>query len=410
MRVRIAAKTIGACVLVAAVAASGAAQDTVTILRKEFEGLRARVAELEKAAKARPPQQQAPDYGDLKARVLALEKAPTRGADAELLKQIEWLKHLEIHGVVEAEASYRHSHPEDGTNTTQTDAVVATVELTLDMHINDWINGHVVLLYEEGDTDFGVDVGVIHLGNEKKCPLYAEVGRMYVPFAPNTESSFITDPLTLEIGETSETAVQVCGAYGPFRATFSAFNGDVERTDEDDNQLEDFVAGVCLHHKVKMVELGLGGAYISHLADSDRLGEASANALGTVKDRIPGLDVWASVRVGRFGLFGEYVGATGSFQAGEFDFNPNQKVQPRAWNVEGSFEVNDKLTLACRYEHSKDLLSADDLPKERHGVCASYCLYSSDTASAALSLEYLKERTDGHDKAHVVTTQLAIQF
>ena len=73
MRVRIAAKTIGACVLVAAVAASGAAQDTVTILRKEFEGLRARVAELEKAAKARPPQQQAPDYGDLKARVLALE-------------------------------------------------------------------------------------------------------------------------------------------------------------------------------------------------------------------------------------------------------------------------------------------------------------------------------------------------
>ena len=411
MRMKIVRKLLFAVMLLLGAAASALAQDTVTISQKEFEALKARVIELEKARRPeKAPAPKAPDHEELKRRVLALEKAPKATIDAEWLKQLEWLRHLEIHGVLEAEGSYRHSDPEDGTNTTESNLVMATVELTLDVHINDWLNGKIVLLYEEDDTDFGVDQAILRLANERKFPLYLEVGRMYVPFAPNAESSFITDPLTLEIGETSETALRLGGVYGPFEASISVFNGDVERTDEDDNHLEDFVAGLSFNHKSKSFCVGAGVAYINNIADSDRLGDANANGLGTVKDRISGLDLWAALKIGRFGLLGEYVGATGSFQDGEFDFNPTQKVQPRAWNLEGSMEINDKLTFACKYEHSKDLLSADNLPKERCGACLSYTLYKGDSVSASLSLEYLKDRTDNHDKAHMVTTQLAIEF
>jgi len=63
----------------------------------------------------------------------------------------------------------------------------------------------------------GSGYGTITLGNMEMFPVYLTAGKMYVPFG-NFESNMIQDPVTLEIGETRESAGQVgfehSGFYG----------------------------------------------------------------------------------------------------------------------------------------------------------------------------------------------------
>ena len=68
-----------------------------------------------------------------------------------------------------------------------------------------------------------VDGAVITLGNTEKNPVYLAAGKMAVPFG-NYETQMISDPLTLEIGETAEDALQLGVEAGGFYGSVYAFN------------------------------------------------------------------------------------------------------------------------------------------------------------------------------------------
>jgi hypothetical protein len=129
---------------------------------------------------------------------------------------------LDIHGLIEVEASAGA----DETDTGSSDIVLATVELRFEAEINKRIHAHIKTLHEDDATEeFIVDEGIIDIDLADGLKLNA--GRMYVPFG-NFTTYMISDPLTLEIGETREAALQLVMEEEGLYASVYAFNGDAD--------------------------------------------------------------------------------------------------------------------------------------------------------------------------------------
>ena len=98
---------------------------------------------------------------------------------------------VQVSGILEIEAfSERASHTSDMS--------LATVELALDKRVNNWVQAHVLFLYEEGESqDLVVDEGSINLSYENFMDL--TLGKQVIPFG-HFESHFISDPPNARIG------------------------------------------------------------------------------------------------------------------------------------------------------------------------------------------------------------------
>lgn len=354
------------------------AADEDAVSREEFEALKARLDQLEEEKKA----------------AVDLQK---------------WFDRITLSGVIEVEASYLSTDSDfPGGDTEESDIALATVELCIEAAIHDWITGTLVFLWEEDDTEpVDLDVGIIRLGDTERFPLYLEAGKTYPPFG-NFESNFLTDPVVVEIGETRESALRVGAEFGPVDMSVTVYNGDVNETDDDHDNIENYVAALSLCREGDDFSFGVGAAYISNIADSDGLTDELAVA-DEVIDSVSGLNLWANVAVGPVSLLAEYVGATGKFEAGELNFT-GAKARPHSWNFEAALAVTDALTIAGKYERADDVHGWQ--PEKRYGICASYLLYESDLASASLSLECLHGEYETSDDLEddSVALQLAIEF
>ena len=140
---------------------------------------------------------------NLKRRIEALESGQTGDEPFSLLGLG---KRLSFSGLLELEAFY--ADPEGGDD--ESDLSLATAQLEISAAVNDSLAGHIVFLHEEdADQSVEVDEALVIL----TCPvefLYGQLsmtgGKLYVPFG-RFESHFITDPLTLDLGETRDTAL-----------------------------------------------------------------------------------------------------------------------------------------------------------------------------------------------------------
>ncbi len=326
-----------------------------------------------------------------------LEKKPLLGTLSE---------RLTFSGVVEVEAGYESidfADP-DVDDEESSDITLATVELGVDADIAKHVGGHVLFLWEEDDTEeVVVDEGFIILDGEDVVPLYLNAGKMYVPFG-YYESHFISDPLTLELGETRESAVKVGFANDMFDLCLAGFNGDIDETGEDDH-IKGYVASATFTlPEESLPDLGLmaGVSYISNLADSDGL---EGETPGEVADHVGGLGSFVSVSYQeRFFLEAEYVGALDTFEAGELSFDGGKDYEPKAWNLELAFVPIEDLELALRYEGGDDL--GDLLPETQYGAAITYSLF----ANTSIALEYLHGEFENDDERDLLTTQLAIEF
>ena len=89
-------------------------------------------------------------------------------------------------------------------------------------------------------------------------------GRMYVPFG-SYESNMVSDPLTLDLGETSETAIMVGMESGNISGSLYTFSGDTDETSATDNDALSFGGNITYRTDT----LWMGASYISNIADSD---------------------------------------------------------------------------------------------------------------------------------------------
>lgn len=114
------------------------------------------------------------------------------------------------------------------TGSRENSLTLSTVELELDLKMNEWVTGSVILAYDPG-TDvtftasdgssrevdrFVADRAIIAIGNTQLFPLYAELGRDTLPFGTatglsRTSALSIASPLTQEAFETRANSIGV---------------------------------------------------------------------------------------------------------------------------------------------------------------------------------------------------------
>lgn len=310
-----------------------------------------------------------------------------------------WFQKVEVSGLVEVEGS--HSSPFIGSNTS--DLVLATAEIGLNAQVHDWVSAEIVMLYEEDDTPLEVDTAVINIANPDANWLVS-AGQQYLPFG-TYETGLVSDPLTLEIGETRETAVLVGTQMDNISASAYVFNGDTNKSDDDtiDNW------GATLGFANDQFTLGVG--YINDISDSDTLQDAVGST--ELKQRVPGVTVDASAKLGNFTLIGEYTATTRSFQTAELEFD-GSGAQPKAFNIEAGTEFSlfgKDASAAVAYQGTKEALALE-LPEKRIAAAISVAIFDN-TALAfewAHDKDYSTSEGGTGKSADTLTTQLAVEF
>jgi hypothetical protein len=338
------------------------------------------------------------------------EKTKTIDAAVGVLGKLA--EHVTLSGLVEVEANFIE---DDFEGNDESDIVLATVELGIDVDLHRYVSGHILLLWEEDETEpVDVDEGYITLGNTEFFPVYLQAGKMYVPFG-NFETHMISDPLTLELGETRESAALLGLEYRGFYVGGYAFNGDVDEIGED-NEIECFGFNGGYAFENEQFSLDIGGGWINSIGESDVLTDAlEANGIGELDDYVEGLYGHAIISWMGLTLIGEYVGATDDFETNELEFR-GHGAEPESWNIElgYTFPVGAREAFVAAAWQGTDEALALELPEDRYMGGVGIEVYPG--AGATLKLEYAHDEDydekDGGtgNEADMVTVQLAVEF
>ncbi|MBI5556328.1 MAG: LbtU family siderophore porin [Deltaproteobacteria bacterium] len=317
--------------------------------------------------------------------------------------------YLNFSGLIEIEAFRLDGYAGEK----ESDLTLSTVELDLHLRPRDWLNGHLLLLWEENNTEpVEVDEAVISLGNPLKNPLFLNIGKLYVPFGLYA-TNMIQDPLTLALGESRETAVVAGMEYGGFSWSIYAFNGDMDKTGEK-RAIDNFGASLDYLLEGDMISLEMGIDYINNLADSDGLSDALASrGSDGIYDYAPGLGTHLQLSRGPFALFAEYIGVLDRFAVRELPYQ-GKGAKPEAWQLEASYtaQIMERETVfALGYQKTMEAANMG-LPSDRYLTSATIAL----TSHLFLALEYVfdedyREKEGGSGgEANMITTQLALEF
>ncbi len=313
---------------------------------------------------------------------------------------------ITISGLLEVEASLEETRGTDGKTSAGSDLVLATAQLGFGVTLSENIGGDLIFLFEEDDTDPPeVDEATINLAFG---PWSGRLGRQYLPFGVY-HSHFVSDPLTLELGETQETALLARFQHGPLTLAAFVFNGDAEKEGREDH-LRDW-GGSLVFTPAEGIELG--GSYLSDLADTDAgIFEPFADGDAAYRHTVAGWSAFAAAEVGSFGLAGEILGAAGRFSADDLDLDfgtgNGRGDKPLAWNLELAFYPAPRWELAARYEGSQEILG---FPERQYGLDLSFSPLEYVTLSLeALRGDFSERFGDGLDRRDLVTAQLALEF
>ncbi len=328
--------------------------------------------------------------------------------------------HVELSALVEVEASswndndgryFYHRDDDDGS-----DVTLATVEIGLDARISEWSSAHILLLYEEGEENdhIIIDEGTITLGNMDKFPLYLTAGRMYVPFGC-FETFMISDPLTLEMGETNDSTVLIGFESSSFRGSVYALNGDIG--EEGDGEINTYGAALGYVYAGNEMNFDLSIHYISNIANSDGISEHLAGRQVAdpeqIENDVDGFSAHAHIGIGPFTMIAEYLAALDDFEDGEIDFK-NDGAEPESWNIELGFTTElfeRETTFALGYQGTDEAAELE-LPEDLYIGSITTELFEH----TSLAFEYFHAEdydiNDGgsDDEADVVTMQLAVEF
>jgi len=325
------------------------------------------------------------------------KRATGTGADA-------WYRNIEIGGLVEVEAAHRSPYQGDS----ESDIVLATFELGIASRIGEWVEIGGSLLYEQDKTPLEVDVAYATIANFEHSPLFLTAGQIYLPFG-EYGSDMISDPLTLEIGETRETALQLGFAYNGFSGSTYLFNGSYISNGKD--HIDSWGAHLDYTRESKELSWNLGISYISNLADSDTVQEVVGST--DVSDFPGGWSLHGNVEYGTYNLIAEYLGAADSFDAADIHWRLGG-AEPKAWNLEAgyAFDLFAKgATVALAYQGTEQSLALK-LPKQRWLLGLAVEILD-DTL---LSFEWAHDKdysvNDGGtgENADILTAQLAVEF
>ncbi|MBT3236247.1 MAG: LbtU family siderophore porin [Bdellovibrionales bacterium] len=298
---------------------------------------------------------------------------------------------LAVSGVVETEYS---SMKTGGVKSS--DIVAATAALSFVGAVGRDGEMTVDLLFEDDDTPLDVESAFI---TAPHGAFTLKAGRFFVPFG-TFETNMVSDPITLDMAETNEAAIEVDYAAGPISLSFFIFNGDSAEASAED-KADQYGASVNFEHgedgKLKIVA---GAAYLNNFADTDGMAGALATDNTVVKYQA-GYNFHFQVAVGDFGLIGEYVGASKKFDATDY---ASGAAKPSATHLEAYATVGN-LTFALGMDQTKEATDIG-LAEDRTLFAIGY----QHNDSVAIGLEYMQAENYDKTKDSAITIQLAAEI
>jgi hypothetical protein len=324
-----------------------------------------------------------------------------------LMAEIKLAEGVSLGGLVEIEAGY-----EDTADETSSDISLVTVELALDAQ-KGIVSGHTLLLYEGtpgDDKELNVDEATISLDFS---PFSVTAGLTYVPFG-NFETHLVSDPFTLELGETANGAVILGFEQNGLYASLYAFKGDT--SDGGDSHIDQLGATLGYTREAEGFDFDIGLGYINNLADSNSLADFLADDHGVDTDDLDSyvgaLNIHAIANMGAFSIIGEYMRAQDAFQPNEWAWQ-GRGAKPQAWNLEAAYHFNlagKEATVALAYQGSDEAVGL--LPESAFIGGVSVGIY--DNTSLAMewrrSQDYSLADGGSDTKDTAITLQLAYEF
>jgi len=307
-----------------------------------------------------------------------------------------WFQSVSMGGVIEVEANRSKT---DGAGTSS-DLYVATAELGISAQVNDWTSADMVLLYEDGE-DFVVDTAIITIADPNSF-WAVTAGKTVVPFG-TYESYLLSDPLTLELGETGEDTVIAGFDYQGFNGGAYLYKGDIDSNDND--EIGSYGGWLGYARESDNLNYAATVGYTNNLGDSDTLGELTA-ATG-MNNHVAAWHASLGMNFNNLSLIGEYVGASDSFAANEIAPG-SVKAKPSAYHLEGAyhFKLSDMdSTFAIGYGETDE--SADIGLAEKRIMTA---LSIGIMENTSVSFEYASEEDYAGVDTDTVTGQLAVEF
>ena len=137
-------------------------------------------------------------------------------------------------------------------------------------------------------------------------------GQSYIAFG-RYQTNFVSDPLTLEIGETRKTVMGV-GYQAPFGLSlgYGAFKGDLRQADAD-SKVKDFVAHVEYGFEKNGFSFSVASSHLSNFYETDGVGgyfvESFAEQDSDFEQKVPASAIDLAFGFRGFGIFYESVTA-----------------------------------------------------------------------------------------------------
>ncbi len=275
---------------------------------------------------------------------------------------------VDVSGLVELEGGLEHLDLADGTSDTSGSLIVATAQIGFNAELSDHVDADLILLYEDGES-LTIDEATLNWNNGG---LFGRLGFQYLPFGV-FNSHFISDPLTLELGELQETALLAGYRQQQWTISIFVFSGEISKVGQE-NHFRDW--GVSLSAS-PAENLMVGASFVSDLAESN------AELLTHHQSQVGGWSTFLILNMGDIEISGEFVGVTKSFDTGDLDEDGNGVGDtPRAWNFELAYLAAENLEFAARYEGCREF---PEQPIRQYGTVASWGAWKH----ISLSLEYL---------------------
>ena len=307
---------------------------------------------------------------------------------------------LQLNGLIEA--GWVYTKPYDGSAADE--GIVSTLELMMTFQPHPWVTVQASGLYEDnGRTPLEVDVAQLRVG-PPEGPWFVDGGQFYLPFG-RYASNMVSDPLTLELGETREVAGALGFTFGDFFGAAYGFNGQQHEGDQE--SLDEWGAEVGYAVQVGAHPLTLALGYLSDIGDADSL-----SAVVEDDQRVGGLAASLLFETGPWTLIGEYVTATQRFGPGAGEALVDQR--PSAWMIEAGYAftlLGKAAQVALGYQGTAEALALE-LPERRGLVTFNLGIHDY----SLLQLEFAHDQDYGESEGgtgnsgHTVTAQVAINF
>ncbi len=332
-----------------------------------------------------------------------------REAAAEATKS-SILDKVQVGGVAEVEIT----HADDFNGTGSSDIALATLEVFFDSQLHDYLSTHVQFLYEDTGDTINFDEALVTVGNTEKFPVYLQFGKAPQAFGGQGggfDTDMSTDPLTKNMGEIAEAAVEVGAVYEGLTVRGYIYNGDTQKAG-DTNAIDQFGLAAAYGGERHGASYNVGVSYVNNIADSGGFTDAITNDT-SLTDYVPGIEVHGDFAFNDFVLRGAYMRAMDSFQSGEVAFN-GRGAQPSVWHAELAYTMrilDRDWTLAGTVQGSHEA-TALSLPELRVGGAVTVGVMEN----FAVTLEYLHDEDydtgeggTGND-SHTATVKLAAEF